>query len=161
MTTLHATETRTGAGRFEEHSPPPLGSRSGAGKVPACAPHGGIGVERAEATSRRQRRKGGAIVTRTPQCFDADWRPLRQITMLRGTRPKRQAIQCLHNSTNNTRTATRMIRQTRTSAEQDDISCHGNTRWCREIWRNFPADLGQAVWCREGVSVRAAWRYRG
>ena len=158
---MHVTATRTGAGRFGENSPPPLGMRSGAGKVSACAPHGSIGVERAEATSRRQRRKGEAIVARTSHCVDAGWRPLRSSTMLRRTGPQRQAIQCLHNSTNNTRKATRMIRQTRTSAAQDDIACHGNTLLCREIWGKFPAALGQAARCREGASVRAAWRYRG
>ena len=42
------------------------------------------------------------------------------------------------------RKTTRMIRQTLTSAEQDDIACRGNTHWCREIWGKFPAALGQA-----------------
>ena len=95
-TTLHATATRMSVGRFGDNSPPPLGRRSGAGKVPACAPHGVVGIERAEATSRRQRGKGESIVARASECVDSVCRPIKQITTLRGTGPRRRAIQCPH-----------------------------------------------------------------
>ena len=94
--TLHVTAARTGAGRFGENSPPPWGRRSGAGKVSACAPHGGIGVERTVAYNDGNE---GRAMPSPHAHFNASMPAdglYGQSHCCGGTGLQRQAIKCLH-----------------------------------------------------------------